>query len=121
MLTPKTGTRLTLALCIGLILAVLVAVTYFIPLYEEICTKNEYTGEKECGRYHLVTVALWHLFKILDAASVAITGLATVLLAYITYRLVSVAREQTRTMPIIPKVIAQMTSAPIRPVCRSLD
>lgn len=76
---------------------VLIALSLLLPFPEEICSKNEYTNEKECTRYHFVAVALWHFIKILDASSVALTAIATVLLAYITYGLVAGAREQTKT------------------------
>lgn len=67
--------------------AVLIALSFAVPFSEEICRKNEYTGQKECAPNHPVAVALWSLMKVLDDASVAFTAFATVAIAVFTYTL----------------------------------
>ena len=79
----------TLALCVLAILAVLVIVSLFVPIYGEICSKNEYTGQKECPPYHLVLVWGWHVIEVLNAGGVAITALATLAIGAFTYQLKS--------------------------------
>jgi hypothetical protein len=87
VITQTARKRWTAIGCFGLILVVLIGASYFVPLYEDICDQSEQTGAKECAPYHLVTYTLWHLFKALDAASVAITALATFAIAWFTLTL----------------------------------
>lgn len=58
-----------------------------IPKYGDICTKNEYTGQKECATYHIVLVTLWHLAKFFDDHAGAIAALATVFIGFFTFTL----------------------------------
>jgi hypothetical protein len=96
MLMPIQKKWLTLALCVGLVLAVLIALSYFVPLYEDICEQSEKTGAKECTPSHLVTYALWQFGKALDAASVAITALATIAIGFFTYILYKATNRQAQ-------------------------
>jgi hypothetical protein len=67
------------------------------PFYAEICEKNTYTGEKECAAHHVAVSLVLYIGQILEAHAGAITGIATVVLAVITWRLVTLGREQSRT------------------------
>lgn len=58
-----------------------------IPKYGDICTKNEYTGQKECATYHIVFVSLWYLAKFFDDHAGAIAALATVFIGFFTFTL----------------------------------
>ena len=58
-----------------------------IPTYGEICSKNEYTGNKECTKHHTVYVAAWHVFHFVTKEHGFITALATIILAFFTLRL----------------------------------
>ena len=82
---------------LAMLFLILIGLSFVAPVSDEICSKNEYTNEKECSRHHLVTVTFWQLAKGLDSASVAVTALATILLAVITWRLVLAGREQSAT------------------------
>ena len=53
-------------------------------MYGEYCSKDEYTGAKECASYHIVLVAFWHFTKAANDYGVAITALATVFVAAFT-------------------------------------
>jgi hypothetical protein len=67
------------------------------PWYGEICEKNEYTNTKECASHHIILVALWQIGEFLRSANGAITAVATVFLGFITWRLVILGIEQSRT------------------------
>lgn len=75
----------------------LVSLSFLVPWYGEICQKNEYSGAKECTTYHIALAAFWQIIKATNDYSGAITGIATILLVYVTYRLVYVAHEQSTT------------------------
>jgi hypothetical protein len=68
------------------------------PFYAEVCEKNTYTGEKECAAHHVSASLFIYVGQILEAHAGAITGLATVVLAIITWRLVTLSREQSQTV-----------------------
>jgi hypothetical protein len=80
-----------------LFLGVLLGLSYLTPFYGEICTKSQYSNEKECAIHHVVTVWLWQFGEVLNYYSVAITALATALLAIITYLLVRLGQDQSET------------------------
>lgn len=64
------------------------------PIYGDICTKNDYTGQENCTAYHLLFVGLWHVFEFLDKYNAVFTTLATVIIAYFTYSLRNVTTGQ---------------------------
>ncbi len=68
-----------------------------IPAHADICSKNEYTGNKECATYHITLVALWHFGRLLEDHAGAITAIATVLIGYFTYTLYQ-ATDQLKTL-----------------------
>ncbi len=81
----------------GVVAVALVEVSWFLPLYGEICRKDAYSGHKDCASYHLVLVIGWHIGEILNYYSGAVAAVATALLAFITYRLVALGKEQSDT------------------------
>ncbi len=87
-------TRIVLSIVGALLL--LAALSLLLPIYGEICTENQYTGHKDCAAYHIVLVALWHLAKVLNNWSAAITAVATVSIAAFTWTLWRATSEQGR-------------------------
>ena len=71
--------RLSFAISSGLVLLIIVG--FEIPIYAEICQKNEYTGAKECAAYHIPTVFFWHVGEILNYYGGTLTAVATVAIA----------------------------------------
>lgn len=88
--------RITLALCIGAVGLVFVVLSYYIPIYKEICEKDVYTGQKECGSYHLFSYLLLYVFGFIDQRGVAITALATIAIAVFTLTLYRATTAQGR-------------------------
>lgn len=84
-------------LAVGLLVLLLFVGSLFTPFYGEICTKNEYTNQKDCASYHVALVFLWQVAKTLNEYGTATTAIATALLAAITWFLVRFARDQSRT------------------------
>lgn len=76
--------RLAIVLSAFFVCAVLVWLSFHIPVYREYCSKNEYTGAKECSSYRLVPVAFFQIAKIANDYGVAITALATIFVAAFT-------------------------------------
>ena len=68
---------------IGVIfIAAIVFELWFVPIYGEICSKNEYTGAKDCAAYNVILVILWHISKALTTmASLLRPWLRSLLLA----------------------------------------
>jgi hypothetical protein len=87
---------LTRALFVAAILAVLIALSFFVPIYGDICSKSEQTGHEQCASYHIVLVALWHILKATNDYGAAIAGLATVAVAVFTWTLYRATTEQGR-------------------------
>jgi hypothetical protein len=79
-------------------LFVLVALaSLLIPFYVEICEKDAYTGQKECAAHHLAVSLLLYIGQVLEAHAGTITGVATAVLAVITWRIVTLGKEQSET------------------------
>ena len=84
---------ITFALCILTICVVLVIASFFIPLYGDICSKNEYTNAKECTPHHIALVAFWQIVKATNDWSAAIIALFTVILGVATWALWRATRD----------------------------
>ena len=67
------------------------------PFYAEICEKDAYTGQKDCAAYHILSFLILYIGQVLERHSGAIIGVATVVLAVITWRLVTLGRGQSET------------------------
>lgn len=78
---------ITVALCCLAIVIVLIILSFFVPIYGDVCGKSEYSGQKECTPYHLPLYILWCIEKALDAGGVAITAVATIAIGGFTYQL----------------------------------
>lgn len=91
--------------------------TFSIPLYGEICSKDGYAGQKERAAYNVALVALWHISKFLEDHSGTITAIATALLAYITWKLVSLGRDQEQTNKQQLRAYVLMRANSIRDIC----
>src|SRR5437667_7818064 len=76
------------------IVALILIVSFFIPLYGEICTEGHKESAKECATYHLDLVILWKIFKTLDLLSALITAAATVAIGTFTWAIRSVNHKQ---------------------------
>lgn len=93
MLKAKRREWLTLALCL---VAAMMAVSFFLPLYGEICEKNEYTGYKDCATYHVAGYFIFFVGQWLDRHSGAVAAIATAFIGAFTYTLYKVGTEQGR-------------------------
>jgi hypothetical protein len=67
------------------------------PFYAEICEKDIYTGNKECSAHHVAVSLILYIGQFLEAHAGAITGVATAILAIITWRIVSLGKDQSET------------------------
>jgi hypothetical protein len=77
---------------IGIALLIAGVVFLLIPPYNEYC-QHEYSNEEYCAAYKVVAF----LGATFDKYNGTVTALATALLAYITYGLVTAGQEQTKT------------------------
>lgn len=91
---PKGRRKWWLMAAIFLLIA---TASLLVPFYAEICEKNTYTGNKECAAYQITVFFILYIEQVLEAHAGAITGVATTLLAVITWRLVTLGREQSLT------------------------
>lgn len=66
------------------ILAIAVAISFFVPIYGEYCGKNEYTNAKECATYHIALTFFWQIIKATNDYGSALTALATIAVACFT-------------------------------------
>lgn len=78
---------LTFALCVLAVVLVLFIVSFFVPIYGEICAKDEYTNTKECTSHHIALVAFWQIIKAANDWSAAITAFATLAIGGFTWQL----------------------------------
>jgi hypothetical protein len=81
----------------AVILLLIAAASLLTPFYTEICEKNTYTGQKECTAHHITVSLLIYIGQVLEAHAGAITGVATAILAVITWRIVTLGKEQSGT------------------------
>jgi hypothetical protein len=87
MLKATKRKWLTFALCIIAMLLVLVIVSFFIPIYGEICSKSEYSGEKECATHYIATFVVLSVGEFLEAHDGAMVAIATIFIAAFTFNL----------------------------------
>lgn len=85
----------TVGVCAAL-LAVLFLISPYIGFVGEMCSKNEYTGDKECAGYDLAQYAILWIAQILDAHNGFVTALASVAVAWFTATLYWASVEQGR-------------------------
>jgi len=84
-------------MALALIIVVLsISFSLLVPSYGEICTKNEYSGTKECDSHHIALVLFWQFIKWANDFGPAITALATVAVAGFTWTLYRATSQQGR-------------------------
>jgi hypothetical protein len=79
-------------------IAVLLVVAWalgFIPTYVRYCYEQQ--SIKDCTSHNVVLVVFWEIGELLRWSSEAVTALATAALAIITWRLVTLSKEQSET------------------------
>jgi hypothetical protein len=81
----------------AVVLILLAAALSLAPFYAEICEKNAYTGQKECSAHQIAVFSIIYVGQVLELHAGAITGVATAILAFITWRLVTLGKEQSNT------------------------
>jgi hypothetical protein len=72
----------------------MIALSYLIPLYDQVCSKNEYTYARECTRKHVVTVAFLEIGRFFGSASTVVSALAAAASAGIAGTLLVLNRTQ---------------------------
>lgn len=91
----RKQTKIWIAAGIG----ALIAASWLVPVYSDICEKSANTGQKDCTAYHILTVILWHIGEFLNYYGVAITAISTAfigLFTYTLYKTTAVQAELTR-------------------------
>lgn len=96
-LNEKQNQRIGCAVIIAAAIGALFLGLWLGPFNGQVCQKDEYTGKKDCAVHNVTYVAAWEVGKALEDYSGAITGIATLLLAYITWKLAGLARDQSDT------------------------
>lgn len=77
----------TFAFCVLLVVLVFAAVSFFVPLYPEICSKSENSGKEECAAHYITTFVLLSVGEFLEAHDGAIVATATIFIAWFTFQL----------------------------------
>lgn len=96
MLTPSWR-KIILVLALSAAAIILAAwESNLLPATADICEES-HDGSEHCDSYNIFFAVAWNMAKAADHWSVSVTALATVLLAYITYRLVRLGRDQAKT------------------------
>ncbi len=93
MLAQQKPKWLILAVCIFVLL---ISFSYFVPVYGNICSKQDHTNQENCPIYHISTVIFWHLGELLNYYGGAINAVATAFIGWFTYTLNKTSREQAR-------------------------
>ena len=86
--------KLQKLLAVVLFLSALLALLYQVPHYEQVCSKNEYTYEKECTSAHVLTVFLRKFGAWIDSASVAVSAMAAAASAAVATMIMLLNRSQ---------------------------
>jgi len=82
----KRKWRIILALVVGILLILSVA-SLLVQIYGYICTKDEYTGQKECSAYHIAPFIVLYVGEFLEAHNGAVVAIATCFIAWFTLTL----------------------------------
>jgi hypothetical protein len=76
------------------VIAVLIVLQLDKSTYTEICSISEHTGHKDCATYSVPLFLLVKVGKLLDASAAAITAIATGVIAYFTWTIWNINRNQ---------------------------
>ena len=87
MLKAEKRNWLTFALCLLAVFLVFVVVSFFVPFYPDICSKNENSGKEECAAHYVATFVLLSVAEFLEAHDGAIVAIATIFIAWFTFQL----------------------------------
>jgi hypothetical protein len=96
VLNSKQKETVSKALLIAQIAAILIIVSIFLNLNGDICYQDEYNHQKDCASYNIALVFLWQIIKAANDYGVAITALATIVIAIFTRTLWLASVEQSR-------------------------
>jgi hypothetical protein len=82
------------------------------PGYAQICDKANQAKPPDCPSYNVIAYAFWRFIGVTNDYGAAVTAIATILLAYITYGLVSLGREQSNTARTQLRAYVKLSHAP---------
>jgi hypothetical protein len=88
---------LAVFLGLGLIAAILFIVSLCVPIVGDLCTYDEHGKAEQCAQHHLGPFVLFWLTLQADTHNGFVTAISTALLTYITYLLVNLGREDSKT------------------------
>lgn len=101
MMKLRTREWITFASCLIGIVGVLFVLSLFVPLYGEICTKQNYSEAEECVTRHIGPFVLFWIIQSIDEHNGLITAFATVVMAaftgtlwFVTKKAVDLARAE---------------------------
>lgn len=66
----------------------------FVQIQENICAKDEYTGQKECAAYHIGPFILLYVFETIETYNGTVTAVATAFIGWFTLTIYRVNRSQ---------------------------
>ena len=92
----RNGVKCRWLISVGVVLAVLAAVSLFVPIQYDLCAKNAYTNQKECAAYHVAPFIVLYIGEFLEAHAGAITAIATGFIAWFTLTLYEATTQQSR-------------------------
>ena len=78
---------LTVLLVLALVVAAVVLFSILVPMRGMICTRNEFTGQANCGSYPIALVVIWNAMKSVNDFGVAIAAIASVFIAWFAFAL----------------------------------
>jgi hypothetical protein len=91
------------------------------PFIQQICQPETTPNQKYCATYQMALFFLIGSGQFLDAHNGVITGIATALLAYITWGLVLIAKEQSATTRAQLRAYVSITQVKITKQRQSID
>jgi len=78
---------LTVLLVLALVVAAVVLFSILVPMRGMICTRNEFTGQANCGSYPIALVVIWNAMKSVNDFGVAIAAIASIFIAWFAFAL----------------------------------
>jgi hypothetical protein len=87
--------KLQRLLAVVVFLALLVGLLYLVPMYEQVCTKNEFTYARECTGKHVVTLWFQRAGSWLSSSSVVVSAIAAAASAFVASTVLLINRKQS--------------------------
>jgi hypothetical protein len=114
----KRAGLILLAFLVGAVATYFLLRALGLPAYTKYCYEN--AGHETCATDHITLVAIWQFGKILQWISPVAEAVAAGALTIVTWRLVALGREQSKTtraqlrayVDVIPRGIAQLEDKP---------